>query len=502
MGTMEQPTIIASDSESATRGRAHALVTDVGALSVLQVLQRLPGLILLPFISKGLGAGAYGVWTLFFVVGEMIGILCDLALDDALVRFVPGLSSRDEQCEYFYSLTGISAGLSLIPALIVAFFPELLSAWLFGSAANSLLVRLLAVYLMMEALDGMALNMLRALLRVKLFVYLEASQLIVRTAFVIAVLLAGASFPVALSVYVAIQFVWLLAEFAIVYRFVGFRWPTFKYVRSCLAYSLPLVPTRYSLTTLTYSDRLIIAWVFGPAAAGVYAASYDLALVIWHMLNPIRVALYPAISRLWDEGRREETGQYLTSAMKYALLLALPAIVGLTALAPQLLRLLATDEFARASRWIVPIAAVGILLSSLAAFFNLMLRLHKSTRLIAASLMISAASHLLLNLILIPAIGITGGAIATVAGYAIDFSLSGWFAWRRSRFELPFRSTVISLVATLVMLPVVILIGGGTGWASVLGAAASGVVVYFTVLLGLGGVTRQEIQSMRHGRQN
>jgi O-antigen/teichoic acid export membrane protein len=476
--------------------RLQSFLSDVGALGALQLLQRLPGLILLPIISHAFGARGWGIWTLFFVAGELLGILCDMALDDALVRFVAGSSSREDQCEYFYSLVATVLGVSVVMALGLGLLAAPVATLIFGGVEAQPYVYLLCFYLVAASFDNLALNMMRALNQVRLFVILEGSQVLVRSALIIGWLLAGQSLWVTMLVYMGVQLVWLLVEFGSVYALIGFHWPRFHYLRECLAYSWPLVPTRYSNVILTYSDRLIISSLLGPAAAGVYAASYDLALLLMQIATPIRTALFPVISRLWDQGARPEAAQYLSRSMKLLLFLIIPGAVGLSLLAPQLLRFLSTAEFVSESYFIVPVAAIGVVCQALSLFFNMLLRLHKNTQVIAIGLVVSALVHLVLNFVLIPWLGIKGGALASLIGYGLDLGLIAWLAWRQSRFVLPIRQSLVFIAASILMSPMVWWVSQYDGWPFLLLAVGTGAGIYGVTTLALRGITLIEIRNL------
>jgi O-antigen/teichoic acid export membrane protein len=245
---------------------------------------------------------------------------------------------------------------------------------------------------------------------------------------------------------------------------------------------------------LTFSDRLVIGFTLGPAAAGIYAASYDLAFVIWQIVTPIRIALYPVISRLWDQGQHEEANQYLSRSIKMTVFLALPSAAGLSVLAPHLLQLLSNADFVQASYVIVPLVGIATILQGLSMFCSLILRLHKNTRSIAVALVVSASVHLALNFILIPTLGIIGGAISTILGYSLDLGLVSWLAWRTGPFALPWRPVLVFALAAIVMTPIVAWVGSGGGWVALFAAIALGGAVYLGVSVGLKGITVREMR--------
>ncbi len=92
---------------SVEHATARQFMGDVSALGMLQVLGRVQGLVLVPLITKTLGAAAYGVWTQVAVVVSLFTAPVQWQLSEALVRFVPGQASREIQRDHFYSAVAL-----------------------------------------------------------------------------------------------------------------------------------------------------------------------------------------------------------------------------------------------------------------------------------------------------------------------------------------------------------------------------------------------------------
>jgi O-antigen/teichoic acid export membrane protein len=172
----------------------------------------------------------------------------------------------------------------------------------------------------------------------------------------------------------------------------------------------------------------------------------------------------------------------------------LPSAAGLSVLAPHLLQLLSNADFVKASYVIVPLVAVATILQGLSMFCSMILRLHKNTRAIAGALVTSASIHLILNFILIPLMGIVGGAISTIIGYTIDLALVGWLSWKASPFALPWRAMAVFAIAAVVMMPIVAWVGAGGTWPTLLTAITVGGAIYLAITFGLKGITVREIR--------
>jgi O-antigen/teichoic acid export membrane protein len=477
-----------------------AFVTDIGVLGALQVLLRVQGLVVLPILSRGFGVEAYGIWTQFFVTLTLLSTIVSLSLDDPLIRFVAGAQTLDARREHYYSMMAMVGTTNIAASVILLLWPGQIAYLMFGDSSYAIFVQLMAPTLVFEAFDELTLNMLRAMEKTKLYAMLESSQAVVRIVALALTLLFTKSLVTALLVNMAVQVIWLVVQWVLNYRLVGFKWPKFTYVRESLAYGIPVIPTRYSHLILTYSDRLVITHVFGPAAVGVYAASYDLARLCWHVVLPLRMALLPVVSRLWDEGKRQDVAALLSQSFKFSVILGLPAVVGLSALAPYFFNLTATPEFSAASIYIVPMAALGILLNGLMGVFASVMRLHKNTRAIAVAAGAAAIVHLILNLTLIPILGIAGGALATLLGYALELVLIVAQSLRFERFHLPWQGTLVAVVGSALMLPVVLWIASWNNWAALVLSSAVGAAVYLAVALLMRAVTWKELQMVLRGK--
>jgi O-antigen/teichoic acid export membrane protein len=387
-----------------------------------------------------------------------------------------------------------------VAAVVLLLWPGPIAYLMFGNSSYAVFVQLMAPTLIFEAFDELTLNMLRAMEKAKLYAMLESSQAVVRIVALALTLLFSKSLVTALLVNMAVQVIWLVVQLVLNYRFVGFKWPKFLYIRESLAYGIPIIPTRYSNLILNYSDRLVITHVFGPAAVGIYAASYDLARLCWHVVLPLRMALQPVVSRLWDEGKRHDVSVLLSQSFKFSIILGLPAVVGLSALGPHFFNLTATPEFSTASIYIVPMAALGILLNGIMGVFASVMRLHKNTRAIAVAASTSAIVHLILNLTLIPTLGIVGGALSTLLGYALELILIVAQSLRFERFNLPWQSAIVAIVGSALMLPVVLWIASWNNWLALILSSAVGAVVYLVVVLLMRAVTWKELQLVLRGK--
>ena len=61
---------------------------NVGLVTIANIISTLKGFILLPILTKTLGAELYGTWALISVTISLLTPFCTLRLDHVIVRFL------------------------------------------------------------------------------------------------------------------------------------------------------------------------------------------------------------------------------------------------------------------------------------------------------------------------------------------------------------------------------------------------------------------------------
>ena len=129
-------------------------------------------------------------------------------------------------------------------------------------------------------------------------------------------------------------------------------------------------------------------------------------------------AVTPMVLRLWaDEG--EAVIQYfLQRVFHLYLLFAIPMVAGVSAVAEPLLLLVASEKY-RAGAAIIPWVIGGVALQGLFPVASAGLQIQKRSGRILLAILSAAGLNVLLNLLLIPSLGIEGAAIATLLAYGL-----------------------------------------------------------------------------------
>ena len=466
----------------------------VGLVGIVNIIVSLRGLILLPILTKTLGTELYGVWTQILVTISLLMPLGLLGLSTAMIRFFAGEKDKNKIRQDFYSIFTIISLFSILLALIILVFSKPLAIAFFGGSGSITFVKLLSPIIILTTLDSISIEYFRAFQQMKKYAGLSILQQILEIIFISYTVLSGYSLFGALLSLIVVRASLLLLCFLFINSQIGIGRPTLNpsVLKPYLSFGLPLIPATISYWTVNLSDRYVIGYFLGIASVGIYSAAYNLGSIVGIFMGPISLNLFPTISNLYENNKMAELKTHLKYSLKLYLLFAIPSLFGLAVLSKSLLGTLTTSEFLPAYL-IVPIVALAAILFNCRSVFFDVLMLLKRTKTIGLIYTISAMLNLILNVILVPIIGILGAAISTLLTFLIFAVVVGILSFRELPFEIDFKFITKSIFASIPMAFVVWKLNP-YGAVNILIAVGIATVVYFGVLVLLRGFTKDEYE--------
>ena len=199
-----------------------------------------------------------------------------------------------------------------------------------------------------------------------------------------------------------------------------------KYWRYALSFNVPLIPYYMSQVIFNQSDRIMISHYTGQDKAGIYGVACTLALVLNFVLNAINDAYVPWLYRNIKAKNTVDSPKIanIIGALMAVLLL------GVIGLAPELIYLLAGEEYAQAVWAVGPVAMSVLLLFYSQLFINIQFYYAQKGLLVLASLG-AAVLNIVLNALLIPKLGFLAAAYTTLVSYLV-FAGANYVAMKRT----------------------------------------------------------------------
>jgi O-antigen/teichoic acid export membrane protein len=200
-------------------------------------------------------------------------------------------------------------------------------------------------------------------------------------------------------------------------------------------------------------DAFLISLYLSETDIGWYGAAQTIVLGFWMMATAIRTTLYPVMARIQKETPERLPNLY-RRAHQYLLLAALPIAAGITVLARPIVRLVFGEGFEETVPalqimiWAVVFAFVNVPNARLVLVRNRQKQAGWMTG-------ISMVVNVVLNLVLIPRLGIVGAAAARTVATAVLFLQLYLYSQRYLEVESILPLLVRPLLATLVMTAVI-----------------------------------------------
>jgi O-antigen/teichoic acid export membrane protein len=260
---------------------------------------------------------------------------------------------------------------------------------------------------------------------------------------------------------------------------------------------------RYAAPALAYSlmaqmlmsiDFWSVKYFLGEKACGYYNTANILSRIPYYLLAGLSAAMLPTISSEIAEGALVRVRNTIRNAMRYSLMLLIPVSVCLTSYSREIAALLFKSKFAPSG------AAMEFLVWAFSsmALMTLFLTVINADGRPRKSFLISGtavAIDFVLNLLLVPRMGIRGAALASLISITLGTAAGMTDVFIRFRTAFPVASIARIGLATAGLLAAVLCIRtGGSGFIAI---GILGTLVYGGLLLLSGEINRDDLILLR-----
>lgn len=221
----------------------------------------------------------------------------------------------------------------------------------------------------------------------------------------------------------------LLIGFPTIARSVSMKF-SWRHLRIMLAYGLPFIPVAAATWVVQLADRFFLLAYRSPAEVGVYSLGVKYANLLMLAVTAFGIAWSPFFLELYSRNRDEER-RVRARALYFVTLLLTWAALAVVASSRAFFAIVTGDDFVEAY------TVVGLLAASIVAIgMNVVLisgiTITRKTHFFIRYTGYAAVVNIVLNVLLIPPLGIVGAALATLLTYAV---LSGFYGWRVQRLD-------------------------------------------------------------------
>ena len=189
-------------------------------------------------------------------------------------------------------------------------------------------------------------------------------------------------------------------------------------ISEMLRYSIPLVPNNLSWIIISLSDRLMLTWMTGADANGIYSIANKFPNIIYTFYGFFSTAWKESAARIIKENNKTE---YYNSIYKDIKFFLKAIVLGLIAIMPFVFPLLVDSSYNEAYIYI-PILIISIYYTNISNFYGGIFTAFKNTKIMGSTTVLSAIINITINLIFMPKFGIYAAAFSTLISNAIVFA--------------------------------------------------------------------------------
>ena len=389
----------------------NSLIYTIGTM-----LTRSISILLIPIYTRYLSPSEYGIIDLFVILTSLISLTIALEIHQAVVRFYQDTTSEKEKMQYV-STAFIFTFFAYLLYLILSFvFSDTFTIWLLDDLAYKNIFLLATGAIFTKGLFYFTHGQLKwqilpresiivSIMHV-IIVAIVAVYLLVIENMKVESIFIGQIVGNIIGIFISIYYAKKSYNFVFVY----------KKFKEMVTFSYPLVFSGIAIFVALFIDRIAIKHFLGLDELGIYGLAYRFASITSLVMIGFQSSLSPLIYKHYKE---PGTPQNIAKLFNLFIVLALFIVACAILFSKEVIVFMSTKEFYGAAP-IVPVLVMAIFFINMYIFVP-GLAIAKKTKIVASISVVGALLNIVLNLILIPILGLEGAAYATLISAIIIF---------------------------------------------------------------------------------
>ena len=204
------------------------------------------------------------------------------------------------------------------------------------------------------------------------------------------------------------------------FKFQKIEW---KSVLPIITYGIPIAATSLSAWIINQSNKIIMNSIHGFSQVGLVGVAYGLTFPIFMTIFAIiTVAAIPRIINMYEE--KIDVRPIISKFLGYFILVALPTLTIISVYSYEYVEIFSSNSKFYEAYKLIPYLAFGTFFMAITDYTTLQYSLAKKTYIDFIIKLISGIVGVILNIVLIPKVGLIGVGIATLIANFLYFILS------------------------------------------------------------------------------
>lgn len=262
------------------------------------------------------------------------------------------------------------------------------------------------------------------------------------------------------------------------------------FLKNTIKVAIPLATISLFSLIFVKTDTIMLSFIQGDAATGLYNAAYTLILGLKSIPRLYFIVVFPLMANYFISSKKSLKLIY-TKSFQYLFTIGLPITIGITILAEQIINIMYGPEYQNSIQILQILAWDALLMFLYTPLAELLVSANneKQMNIIAG---IAAVINVVLNFMLIPLYSYIGASIATIISEVVLFALY-FYIINRKYYKFNFTLLIKPTIASFVM--------GITTYLfkeiSLVILVPMMIVYYFLILYVIGGVSNSEKEMIK-----
>lgn len=381
------------------------------------------------------GQETYGLFSLTLMVSGLFLAFFSFGLQSGILRYISFYRGKDEKEKINYIIhfsLRLTLLLSIIGGVLLFSFSDIISINIFHNAGLSIFLKLFSIFIPLSLISGIFHTILRSYEIIGWYsfignILLTSVQLILLIVFASLNLKNNA---IIFSYILGMSVMFFSAFLVCKYKLPGiFKRSSLKkdikknLTKELLSYSWPIMFMGLIVSVFSYIDSFSIGYFRTISEVGLYNIAVPISLFLQVVPLLFLQLFFPIITKEYSKGNINLIKDLSKQISKWIFILNLPLLAILILFPGAVISLLFGPEFVPAS-FALRFLSIGIFFYALFSVSDNLLSMAGKSRTSLRNFGISTVVNIVLNVLLVPKLGIIGAAISNMSGYTLWAVLS------------------------------------------------------------------------------
>lgn len=416
------------------------------------IVARLFNFFLVPVYTYYLATNDYGIIATVFAFMALFNIIYQYGMDQAYLRFAQENKNKNVFSTPFLAVLATS----LLFSFVLYFLSPLVASALGIGAQNAYLIKYCCLILAFDALNIIPFAKLRFEHRAWSFVGIRTASILVNVAGnLLALAYFGAGVDGIFMAGILASLASLVLLLPVIKEDLEFKFDSALF-KNMFAFSWPFIPAGMASIMVNVIDKPLLSHLAGLSEVGVYQANFKLGVFMMLAVSMFDQAWRPFFIQASNKADHKELFAeiftYFTAAASWLFL-------GLSFLLPIIIKTKFLGfNLIHENYWgglnIIPLVTAGYLFYGFYINFMIAPVLTKKTKVLMFITLAGAAASILVNLILVPQMGIQGAGWAIFAGYVVMAACL--FTFLQNNYPIKYQYKRLSFITLAIILTLIL----------------------------------------------